>query len=222
MAGRVKKRSSKSSQRAALAAAIDELGYEVMPCSFCHSRGLRCKMIERSSRCGECVRRGRSCDGSGVPVSSLSRIVDESKRLDREEQDAKESFRLERAALLEAQQCMDESLARLDRIRRQKRLLLTKGRDMVRRGLASLDEVEEAERQESAASVEAQVNGAFGVVGWNAVFETVPELPFPDELVLPLPALDPCVQDFFYVPLFFFIFCLDVVREPCVFRCWFE
>ena len=33
----------------------------------------------------------------------VSRIVDESKRLDREEQDAEESFRARRSALLEAQ-----------------------------------------------------------------------------------------------------------------------
>jgi hypothetical protein len=195
MTGRIEKKSSKTSQRSALAAAIDELGFEVMPCSFCHSKGLRCKMIERSSRCGECVRRGRSCDGSGVPVSSrefffffqallpvltdalVSRIVNESKRLDREEQDAEEAFRLERSALLEAQKRLDESLARLDRIRRQKRLLLSKGGDMVRRGLASLDEMEETEREESSAVVDAQLSGALGVVDWNAVFLTLPDLP---------------------------------------------
>ena len=196
MSGRIEKKSSKAVQRSSLAATIDALGFEVMPCSFCHSKGLRCKMIERSSRCGECVRRGRSCDGSGVPVSSrvflpcfvfrspsltrtVSRIVSESQRLEREELDAEESFRAEREALLQAQRRLDESLARLDRIRRQKRSLLTRGTEMVRRGLASLDEVEEAERQESSAALEAQVNGAFGVVDWGAVFDTVPELELP-------------------------------------------
>jgi len=188
-----RKTPSKTLQRSALAAAIDELGYEVMPCSFCHSKGTKCKMIERASRCGECVRRGRSCDGSGVPVSSrscffppfrdcradipsVSRIVAESKRLDSEEQDAEEAFRAERLALAEAQRRLDESLARLDRIRRQKRTLLSKGGDMVRRGLASLDEVEEMENRESNAVVEAQVNFAVDVVDWNAVFDTLPEL----------------------------------------------
>jgi predicted transcriptional regulator len=105
---------------------------------------------------------------------AVSRIVSESQRLEREELDAEESFRAEREALLQAQRRLDESLARLDRIRRQKRSLLTRGTEMVRRGLASLDEVEEAERQESSAALEAQVNGAFGVVDWGAVFDTVP------------------------------------------------
>jgi len=53
-----------------LADSIELFGYDVMPCSFCSSRGLRCRMIERSSKCGECVRRGRSCDATGVAVNS--------------------------------------------------------------------------------------------------------------------------------------------------------
>ena len=105
-----------------------------MPCSFCYSKGVRCKMIERSSRYSECVRRSRSCDGAGVSVSSriflsyfvfrlsllirtVSRIMSESQRLEREELDAEESFRAEREALLQAQRRLDESLARLDYIR---------------------------------------------------------------------------------------------------------
>jgi ABC-type transporter Mla subunit MlaD len=113
----------------------------------------------------------------------VTRIIDESRRLDREEQDAEEAFRSERSSLLEvqarlveSQRRLDESLARLDRIRRQKRQLLSKGGDMVRRGLASLDEMEEVERQESNAVVEASVNGAFGVMDWNAIFGTLPSL----------------------------------------------
>lgn len=107
----------------------------------------------------------------------MTRIVDESNRLDREERDAEEAFRVERTALLEAQKRMDESLARLDRIRSQKRLLFSKGGDMVRRGLASLDEVEAIEQQESLAVVDAQVNGAFGLIDWGGVSQ--PELGLP-------------------------------------------
>jgi hypothetical protein len=75
-------------------------------------------MIKRSSRYGEYVRRGRRYDGSGVPISSylslypslpsftnvllVSRIIDESKRLDRKERNTKELFRAKRSALLEA------------------------------------------------------------------------------------------------------------------------
>ncbi|AEO54338.1 hypothetical protein MYCTH_77342 [Thermothelomyces thermophilus ATCC 42464] len=164
VAKRSTKRSVKTEERIALAAAINELGFEVMPCSHCFSRGLCCRMIESSSRCGECVRRGRSYDGSGVPVSSLSRIVDESKRLDRLEQDAKEALRADHDSLAKAQRRLDESLARLDRIRRQKRSLLSRGSEMVRRGLASLDELEEVEQQESGAVLGVQLNSGVDVV----------------------------------------------------------
>ena len=112
----------------------------------------------------------------GCLTCSVTRIVEESNRLDREERDAEEAFRVERTALLEAQKRLDESLARLDRVRSQKRLLFSKGSDMVRRGLASLDEVEAVEQQESLAVVGAQANGAFGLVDWGGVFLPESEL----------------------------------------------
>jgi hypothetical protein len=111
----------------------------------------------------------------------VSRIVIESKRLDQEEQDAEELFRAEREAFAQAQRRLDESLARLDRIRRQKRSLLTKGTVMVQRGLASLDEVEEVERQESSAVMEAQASAAVDVIDWNAVLGVLPELSSPGD-----------------------------------------
>lgn len=49
---------------------IELRGYDVMPCSFCQRKGWKCRMVEGVSRCSECVRRGRSCDGSGVPVNA--------------------------------------------------------------------------------------------------------------------------------------------------------
>jgi hypothetical protein len=41
---------------------------------------------------------------------------------------------------------------------------------MVARGLSSLDELEESDRQESEAVVEAQASGALDVVDWSVVF----------------------------------------------------
>ncbi|KAK3896392.1 hypothetical protein C8A05DRAFT_48491 [Staphylotrichum tortipilum] len=238
MSDRVAKKSSKTIQRATLAATIDELGFEVMPCSFCHSKGLRCKMLERSSRCGECVRRGRSCDGSGVPVSALDRIVAESRRLDSEEQDAEEALRAERLALAEAQKAsaeaqrrLDESWARLDRLRRQKRMLLSRGGDMVRRGLESLDEMEEADRREANAA-----GDPVDMVDWDAAFVVPPELPLDlsfsggPSFLVDQGSFDGTrqasqgseVQDFFDVPFFFLVFCFHVCGKPCRLGCWFK
>jgi hypothetical protein len=69
MLGRIKKKSLSTLQRSTLTTAIDELGYEVIPYSFYYSRGLLYKIVERSSRYGEYVRRGRYYDSSGIPVS---------------------------------------------------------------------------------------------------------------------------------------------------------
>ncbi|MDF2435346.1 MAG: hypothetical protein JWP44_4977 [Mucilaginibacter sp.] len=74
MSGRVgkspPKHSKKSKQRSQVAATIIEIGFDVMPCSFCHSRGMQCKMMDGVSCCSECVRRGWSCDSSGVSILS--------------------------------------------------------------------------------------------------------------------------------------------------------
>jgi len=72
MSGRIQKprRSKKSEQRDILAQLIEATGFDVMPCSFCADRCLSCKMIEGTDRCGECVRRGRSCTNKGVTVSA--------------------------------------------------------------------------------------------------------------------------------------------------------
>ncbi|AEO58179.1 hypothetical protein MYCTH_80299, partial [Thermothelomyces thermophilus ATCC 42464] len=69
------KRSVKTKEYIALATTINELGFEVIPCSYCFSCGLCCHIIESSSCYGKYVR-----------------IIDESKRLNRLEQDTKEAL----------------------------------------------------------------------------------------------------------------------------------
>ena len=178
MSGRIEKsgkRSKSTEKRLALAALIDESGVHVMPYGYCKSHYLRCKMLEGVSRCHKCVRRGRSCDNAGAPVSSLSRIASEQQRLKREEEAAEQK-------LIEAQQeasaamaRASEALARLARLRRQKASLVTRGAEMVNRELSSLDELEAQE--ESDAVVGAQASGALDVVDWSTVFEAGP-MPF--------------------------------------------
>jgi hypothetical protein len=48
---------------------IAKFGFDVMPYSFCKGKGFWCKMIERSSYCAECTRRGRSCDALGTAIA---------------------------------------------------------------------------------------------------------------------------------------------------------
>ncbi|PTB35222.1 hypothetical protein M441DRAFT_62954 [Trichoderma asperellum CBS 433.97] len=107
-------------ERLSLAATIEELGFLVMACSFCkcHGMGDRCKMMDGVMRCKECMRRGRSCDGTGVLLSALNCITSEHKRLRLEEKEAAEQ-------LAEYQQKAAEALSRLSRIRSQCESLVT-------------------------------------------------------------------------------------------------
>ncbi|KAF3768191.1 hypothetical protein M406DRAFT_250576, partial [Cryphonectria parasitica EP155] len=156
--------------RLQLSLTINFQDFEVMPYSFCISKGLECKMIEGIKRCSCCVRWGRSCDGSSVPVNALSRIITELGCLDRKELDAEK-------VLLELQSKLGEATARLVRLRKQKRSLHDRGAKMVSQSLRSLDELEEEERwkedarraAESEAVVEAQSWGALDVVDWDNV-----------------------------------------------------
>ncbi|KAL2192205.1 hypothetical protein P885DRAFT_48230 [Corynascus similis CBS 632.67] len=99
----VEKRKSNSARyRTSLADHIDENGFVVMPCSWYDQQGLSCRMIEKSKRCSAYVRRGRSCDGSSVPVSQLDRILRDQRRL-------KEEERLAEASLDESQRKLEEA-----------------------------------------------------------------------------------------------------------------
>ena len=155
------KRPSKTEQRLRLVATIEELGFDVIPCSFCDSHHLHCQMMDGVSRCNGCVRRGRSCDGCGVPTLSLSKVVDESRRLREEEIAAS-------AKLVRAHKDALEALAKLERLRKQRGSLASRGALMVNRGLQSLDELEASEKSETA--VGTQLSGEVDLLDWNAIF----------------------------------------------------
>ena len=147
---------SSTARRIDLVESFEEFGFEVMPCSFCFSQDLRCEMMDTVSRCKECVSRGRSCDGSGVSLSSLENIRREHQRLEREELLAEERLLDLQRRHLDAQRRhqeeMNEAIARLVRLRKQKSLARTKGVDMTRRELQSLEELEVVEEQERQAA----------------------------------------------------------------------
>ncbi|CRK39963.1 hypothetical protein BN1708_008067 [Verticillium longisporum] len=139
-----------------------------MPCSFCQRKGWKCRMVEGVSRCSECVRRGRSCDGSGVPVNALSRITQELGKLDKKELD-------EEARLEELQSQVAEALSRLKRLRTQKRSLHERGVKMVNQGLhrdlLNLRRLALLRLRQ----VAVQAAGGFGVIDWSALGSFDPE-----------------------------------------------
>lgn len=158
-----------------LASHIVKFGFEVMPCTPCFNRGLKCLMTEEIGRCAECVRSRRQCDGSGVPIDSLRRIGEEKDRLDREEQLAEESLlRLQKELkedLVRKQRSIDEAVGRLIRLRHQKEFLRKRGVKMVQRGLQSLDELDELEAAEMAGGQVAETSGAteWPELDWDAL-----------------------------------------------------
>lgn len=134
MSGRIEKSKSRKTQnRLDLAVAIESSGRtSEMPCTRCFRQNMACKMDERSSRCAECVRAGRSCDGNFV-ASSLSRLLAQQRKLEAEEEDAEEAF-----FLLQTQ--LSTAANRLARLRRMKKVLKEKSSEAFRRGMQELDE----------------------------------------------------------------------------------
>ena len=125
--------SKKTQEREDLIARILRNGFEMNACSNCMRRNQTCISSADSTKCAGCVRRKVKCDQSGPSHSDWQKLEKEEDRLDQEE---------------------EATLAKLLRLRRQKKALKSRGKDMLRRGLKTLDEldaVEERERLEAQA-----------------------------------------------------------------------
>jgi hypothetical protein len=124
----------KSKQQHALADRIQRIGIEMPSCSRCEKRGLKCLVAPDTSRCGECVRSKVKCDVLGPSSADWERFNAEEDRLNDEE--AKTTAVLAEAA------------AKLARLQQQKKSLRTRARDMLCRGVKTLDELDELEARE--------------------------------------------------------------------------
>lgn len=133
----------KTKQRLALAERIQQEGSEMLPCSRCDKRGLQCLVSPASRTCGECKRSNVKCDSSGHSVGEWEKLRREEERIARETRTARE-------AVIEIQ-------SRLLRLEKQQSLLKKRGGEMLRRGLATLDELEAVEEQEKREAEEASV-----------------------------------------------------------------
>ncbi|APA10970.1 hypothetical protein sscle_07g057400 [Sclerotinia sclerotiorum 1980 UF-70] len=76
---------------------------------------------------GECARRGQRCDISGPSSRDMTSIIQEQERLDRER---------------------EETLSKLLRLDKQQRFLRGRASEMIRRGLKTMDELDDAEEKE--------------------------------------------------------------------------
>ncbi|KAH8659681.1 hypothetical protein BGZ61DRAFT_499694 [Ilyonectria robusta] len=151
-----------SQNRHSLQILVEAVGTLAMPCSYCEQRGLVCKISpQSSSRCQSCVRAGESCDGYGLSVAAAQKIAAEKERLEREEEEAEEKLLQLQEKMNAVHLEMNTQFARISRLRRQKRQVTTKGLDMIRRGLESMDALEKAEQDEAAAEEVSHIDGTF-------------------------------------------------------------
>jgi len=107
---------------------------DMIPCSYCEKHDKKCVVAEESKKCSECVSKGRKCDVVGPSPRDWQSLEAEERRLEEE-------------ALRSAARIAEES-ARLTRLHKQQKQLRSRAKDMLRRGLKTLDELDEAERKE--------------------------------------------------------------------------
>ncbi|KFZ14162.1 hypothetical protein V501_03378 [Pseudogymnoascus sp. VKM F-4519 (FW-2642)] len=139
---------TKIKERQLLADRIKKNGIPMSPCSNCLRSDRDCIVAPGHRRCSECARRNSKCDACAPSPADWERLRKEEERLEAEEEAA--AFQ-EREAHLRAQ----EAYARRMRLRKQQKALKTRGAEMLRRGLHSLDELEAAEERERVALAEA-------------------------------------------------------------------
>ncbi|KAL8407543.1 hypothetical protein RB594_006387 [Gaeumannomyces avenae] len=149
MSGRVQKRkpvvASSTARRDNLLANLLSSAVEMPSCSPCEALGRsRCEVSPQdSSRCAECVRQGRSrCDVLGPSLEQLRSLSVQHQKLETELEAAEAQHRAATQELLAAG-------ARVERLRKQKRMWFEKKMRAIRRGIDSIEELERVEREEA-------------------------------------------------------------------------
>ncbi|KAI6310812.1 hypothetical protein MCOR34_006236 [Pyricularia oryzae] len=179
--------SASSVRRERLAETIVLEGFEVMPCSSCKARGQSCRMISSNSRCSECVRRGRKCDATSIPITNLGRLNQEKKKLELQESEVEDDILRVQQEIARLQRESSEKFNRLLRLRKQKRLLQSRSEaeavrldaelsveDAVERNRLGVDELPFDGPSESGLVPELRSLGHVDVVDWSSVLGADP------------------------------------------------
>lgn len=157
-------RSTKTTSRVNLYARVLNTSVEMIPCSACEKRENKCVASEgNSKRCALCVRLGLSRCDMGGPVPSDWESLDISKERVEKEWDEAER---KQNALFEKQK---ELQAHFKRLQAQRNFLRRREAEMLRRGLASLDELDAAEEEERLAAERSQPEGEASALADSAV-----------------------------------------------------
>lgn len=134
-------RHTKIKEHQLLADCIEKNGIPMPLCSNCLRSDRTCIVATGHRRCSECTCRNSRCDAYAPSPAEWEKLRKEEERLEAEEEAA--VFQ-ECEAHLKAQ----EAYACRMRLRKQQKSLKTHGAEMLRRGLQSLDELDEAEERD--------------------------------------------------------------------------
>ena len=126
--------SCKRKEREFLAFCVESLGIEMPPCSYCDKHNKACVVAPDSKKCSECIRAKHKCNIEGPSTSDWSAIDTIEERLEQETE--------------ETAQIIATAAAKLARLQKQKKLLCSHAKDMLKQGLSSLDELDAAEAKE--------------------------------------------------------------------------
>jgi dynactin complex subunit len=154
-------------ERCALGSRINKEGVEMFPCTNCAGSLRKCYVSEKekTARCGECFKRGLKCDVRNLPVSDWAAIEREEARISRE--------------LAQTTADLHQTLARQSRLMKQQEFIKTRAKEMLKRGVESLDELDVAEaadreREEQAARRAKEAAAAHALTtGFSGVAEQV-------------------------------------------------
>ena len=128
------------------------------PCDRCVKENLKCVQSLHSRSCSACKRINARCSAVPPTPGEWARLERDEARIDRELQDTRDrqaslvqEFSSDQARLAQSFTTeLQKTLARQQRLEKQRASLKTKGGEMLRRGLNSLDELEAIEALEAA------------------------------------------------------------------------
>lgn len=126
--------SRKRKEREDLSLRIERSGIDMIPCSECDKHDRRCVVAKDSKKCSSCVSLGIKCDAETILPLDWRSVEREEDRLE--------------AEILRTQQVLAENSAKAARLFKQRTQLRSRAREMLRRGLKTLDELDAVEEKE--------------------------------------------------------------------------
>jgi hypothetical protein len=140
--------SRQTRQRVELSKLVNSIGVLMSPCDRCKRSGLECRRSDLSSKCGNCIRRGYSCDDFGPSPAEIRKVTVENERLKKEMLEAELAEEIAYEAQQAAQEAQRLARARRKRLEKLQAFLEKRAGEMIRRGLENIEDLEKLEEQE--------------------------------------------------------------------------